>query len=365
MIFQRSLVRELTSVTFAVFFVLLAIMLTTQVVRLFDKAAAGDLATDAIFAMIAFTALASFGTLLSITVFVAVLVVLTRIYRDHEMVVWLAAGVSPTQWIRPVLMFAVPITVIIASVTLWIAPWAHKKGNEYADLLKQREEVSALAPGIFKESKSADRVYFVENFSSENGSAQNIFVESWENGVLSTILARRGYLHTTEQGERYLILEDGRRYDGQPGQANYRLVEFERYQVKIDQSLRQPNATAAKQRTTPELWQRNQSDDRAELAWRISMPIATLILALLAIPLAYYNPRSGHTFNLLIALLIYQLYYQSMNVAQKWIGSGKLESAFAILPLHIVMLALFVLLLTLRRKPLRLLRRQLQSRSLS
>lgn len=141
MIFQRSLVRELTSVTFAVFFVLLAIMLTTQVVRLFDKAAAGDLATDAIFAMIAFTALASFGTLLSITVFVAVLVVLTRIYRDHEMVVWLAAGVSPTQWIRPVLMFAIPITVIIASVTLWIAPWAHKKGNEYADLLKQREDI--------------------------------------------------------------------------------------------------------------------------------------------------------------------------------------------------------------------------------
>ncbi len=343
MIFQRSVIRELTTVAFAVFSVLLAILLTTQIIRLFDQAAAGNLATDAIFAMIAFTALASFGTLLSITVFIAVLVVLTRMYRDHEMAVWMTAGLSPVRLIRPVLGFAVPLALLVMVVSLLLAPWAQRKGNEYADILQQREEVSALAPGVFKEAKNAERVYFVENFSGENGSANNIFVQSVENGQIVTIFAKQGFLQTTSEGERYLVLEHGYRYDGRAGQADFKTMEFSRYKVKIAQNIRTNEHRESKSRDTLILWQNDTPSDRAELAWRLSMPISAVILALLAVPLATYNPRAGQGFNLLIAVFVYQLYWQGMNLVQSQIAQGEYGSAFSILPLHFGMLALFML----------------------
>lgn len=351
MLYQRSLLRELSSVAAAVFSVLLAIMLTTQVVRFFDKAAAGQLATDAILAMIAFTALGSFGTLLSITTFISILIVFTRMYRDHEMAVWNSSGLSPARWVLPVMMFTLPLVVLITLTGTTIAPWAYRKGNDYAELIKQREDISALTPGIFKETRTSGRVYFVENFSKTNGSARNIFVESVEDGVISTVLARRGHLETLPSGERYLVLESGRRYRGWPGTANYDVVEFDLYKIKIEQTLILPTEHATKMRSTLQLWQGGKADERAELAWRFSLPVATIILSLFALSLAHYNPRSGTTLNLFIALFIYQFYYQMMSLFKNLIAQGKLPSAWMILGLHVLMLMLAIFLLFIRRKP--------------
>lgn len=350
MIYQKSMLRELTSVAAAVFSVLLAIMLTTQVVRLFDKAASGQLATDAILAMIAFTALGSFGTLLSITVFITILVVLTRMYRDHEMAVWSSSGLSITHWLKPLMLFVLPLIVLIALSGLSIAPWAYRKGNDYAELLKQREDVTALTPGVFKETRSSGRVYFVESFSQSKGWARNIFVETVEDGVISTVLARRGHVESNENGERYLVLEAGRRYNGWPGTPNYEVVEFDRYQIKIHQNLVLPTEHASKMHDTASLMNSNRPDASAELAWRFSVPIATLILALFALALAHYNPRSGTTFNLFIALFMYQFYYQMLTLSKNLINQHQL-SAWAIAPLHLTMLVLAILLIFVRRKP--------------
>lgn len=354
MIFYRSVLRELTAVAFAVFSVLLAIMTVTQVVKLFDKAAAGVLPTDAIVAMIAFSTLSYFGTLLSITLFISVLVVLTRTWRDHEMAVWLTSGLSPNRWIQPILAFSVPLTILITIVSLYLGPWAARKGSEYSDVLRQREEVSALAPGVFKESRSGDKVYFVENYSGEAGAAYNIFVRSVSDGKTSIVFAREGTVRTEPNGERYLHLKSGRRYEGEAGHADWRVVEFDRYRVKITQNIRSNEDSRTKTADMSRLVGSDRSEDKAELAWRISLPIASLILALIAIPLSYYNPRSGHTFNLLIALFVYQLYYNLISLMQSWIAKGVLSSYWALALLHLLMAGVFVLLMLWRRKPLKL-----------
>jgi lipopolysaccharide export system permease protein len=269
--------------------------------------------------------------------------------------VWLTAGLSPAAWIRPVLTFAVPLVALVAAVSLFLAPWAKGKGNQYANLLKQREEISALAPGVFKETQGGKRVYFIENYSGEAGAANNIFVQLIDSeGRLSSVFAQSGRLYTDDtHGERFLLLEHGRRYEGEAGRQDFRVVEFQRYRVRIDQGLKPLSESSSKIRPTVELMTEGDQGSRGELAWRFSVPISALILALLAIPLSHYNPRAGQTLNLLVALFIYMFYYNTMGVVESAISRGKVGWLTGMLPLHLSLFILFVGLMAWRSGALR------------
>src|SRR5690606_9998145 len=125
-------------------------------------AAAGSLASDAINTLLGFSLLRFLPMLLSLTIFLSVLLTLSRWYRDSEMVVWFSSGMSISNWIRPVLMFSLPIIAMIALLSLFVTPWATHKSDDFRDQLKARDELSSISPGVFKESRSADRVFFVE-----------------------------------------------------------------------------------------------------------------------------------------------------------------------------------------------------------
>lgn len=351
MVFQKSLTRELTFTAVGVFVVLLAILVTTQTINLLGRAAEGRVANEAVAALIGFWALGLFPVLLILTVFVSVLVVMTRLWRDHEMAVWLASGLSLKTWIKPVLRFALPLAILVGVSSLLIGPWAEQRSREYAEILKQHEDVSAISPGIFKESHSSSRVYFVENFSGENGSASNIFMQDMGKGKISSIFAKSGRIVTNDQGERMLVLENGRRYVGNPGEADYEVAEFARYSLIInDQPKLIGPATARQALSTAYLVQSDKPRDKAELAWRLSMPLSTVILALLAIPLSYFNPRSGHTYNLLLALLAYFVYQNTLTLVRNWVMQERLGS-YAMLAPHLLMLLAALGLLAYRNRP--------------
>ncbi|MDD5330526.1 MAG: LptF/LptG family permease, partial [Sulfuricella sp.] len=162
MIFRRALLREVASTALLVFSVLLMITLTTMLVRLLGQAASGSLANEAVAAFLGFSIVNYLPVLLSLTVFIAVLMTLTRCYRDSEMVVWFSSGLSITAWVRPVAAFVAPVVFAIALLSLVVSPWALQKSDEYRQQLDSRDDMSAVAPGVFKESKYAERVYFVE-----------------------------------------------------------------------------------------------------------------------------------------------------------------------------------------------------------
>ena len=113
-IFRNVILRELVITSLAIFFVLVGITLTTELVRLLGQAASGAITSTSVAALLGFTLVSYLSVVLSLTLFVAVLMTLTRSYRDSEMVVWFASGMSLTQWIRPVLAFAVPVAIVIA-----------------------------------------------------------------------------------------------------------------------------------------------------------------------------------------------------------------------------------------------------------
>lgn len=348
MIFNRSLMREFGQVALTVGAVLLAITFTTQIIRLLGKAAGGSLPADAVLILLGFGALNYLPVVISLTLFIAVLLTLSRCYRDSEMVVWFANGKSLVDFIRPVMWFALPLVLAVGGLSLFLSPWALKQSAEYANRLDARSDVSRISSGVFRESKNADRVFFVESVDLQSNRIENIFVQSVQHQKLGVVVAEKGYQETHENGDKFIVLQNGRRYEGTPGRADYRIVDFERYAMRIESKVKQTGTPSAKTMSPQDILKEPTPERFAELHWRIGLPVSVLILSLLAIPLSYVNPRAGRSANLILALLIYMTYSNLMSIAQAWVAQGKLSPLIGLWPVHALM-ALTLLVMFYRR----------------
>ncbi|MCL2590102.1 MAG: LPS export ABC transporter permease LptF [Betaproteobacteria bacterium] len=344
MIFRRALQREFTHVAGAVFIALFAVLITVVLIRLLGQAAGGRVPVDAVLALIGFGALSDLPVVLTLTVFLGVLLALSRSYRDSEMVVWFASGLPLTAWIRPVLRFALPLTLVIAGMTLFLGPWANQKSSDYRGKLENRDDTQRVAPGVFRESSGAQRVFFVETEAGEDGKVRNVFVSEEKDGKLTVVVASKGSVQADEEGSRYVILEQGRRYDGIPGTPEYRVMIFDRYQLRIESNPQAAQPARVRTKPTAMLLQDADGFSLGELSYRINTPLEALILTLLAVPLSFVNPRAGRANNLLLALLIYLIYNNAILICQTWVSQGKLSFASGLLLPHLVASVLLVLL---------------------
>ncbi|TAN56697.1 MAG: LPS export ABC transporter permease LptF [Betaproteobacteria bacterium] len=356
MIFQRSLLREFAHLAIAVFTTLFLIALTTRLIRLLGQAAGGKIPSDAVIAFLGFFAINVLPVLLSLTLFISVLLTLTRVWRDSEMVIWFNSGLSLAAWTRPVLWFAAPLVLLIALLSLVVSPWAVQMAEQYRSHVDARDDLSRVDPGAFGESRSKERVFFVEGVAGDKSSVQNVFVNSTQHGRTGVMMSEKGITEIAPGGDRFLVLFGGRRYEGVPGEAAFRVMEFERYAMRI----------ATPEGETPEATQRSLSTlaliespsevNRAELLWRVGIPLSALILSLLAIPLSYVNPRAGRSINLILALLIYITYSNLLSVSQARVAQGKLAFSTGWWLVHGVMLLLLAAMFV-RRMSLQGLRR--------
>src|SRR5512143_1669306 len=152
MIFRRAIVAELTSAASAVFTVLFSILFSVGLVRILGQAAGGRVDNQAVLELVALNALTWLPVVLTLTLFIAVLMTLSRAYRDSEMVVWFATGQSLLAWIGPVLRFAWPIMIAIALLSFFVSPWSQAQIEENRERFSKRDDVSRVAPGRFIES---------------------------------------------------------------------------------------------------------------------------------------------------------------------------------------------------------------------
>ena len=344
MIFQRSLIREFSLIAIAVIGVLLAIILTRLLILLLGQAAGGEVLPEAVIGLIAFGILNNLPVLLSIAVFAAVLLALTRSYRDSEMTVWFTSGLSIAAWVRPVLQFSLPVALVCALLSLWISPWSQDRSVEYQRLLQSRDEVSSVTPGVFRESRSSDRVFFVDKISEGDAEVNNVFVQSTQNDRMGVMVAKRGFIETAENGDRFVVLLEGRRYEGTPGTLDYRTVDFDRYAIRIEPREAKREAPKNKAKDTMDLIREGTPPTAAELHWRIAQPLAVIIMGLFAIPLAFVNPRSGRSWNILLAVLVYALYSNLLSIFQAWTAQGKLPAWLGLWPVHLAMAGILLVL---------------------
>ena len=344
MIFRRSLVRELTATAIGLFLVLLAILFTNLVLRLLARAAGGSIAPDGILALLGFNALFYLNILLSVALFLTVLLTLSRWYRDSEMIVWFTSGQSLTACLKPILWFAAPFLVAIVVLSLYLSPWAEQRRIEFERQLEARDDISVVTPGLFREFPRANLVVFVESINPIDNTVRNVFLHSVENNQDATTVAARGRLEDMPNGDRFIVLEHGRRYQGTPGTADYRVVEFEKLGRRLEPSEVRTLPTSTKALPTPVLLASNGRVERAELFWRVSVPISAVMLTLLAVPLAYVNPRMGRSFNLVAAAFLYMLYSNCLNIVQSMIAQGRLELWAGLLLPHVIALLVVVVL---------------------
>ena len=347
-VFDRSLVREFATTGFFVFAILLAIIVLTQLIRLLGESVGGTLPVEAVMVLLGFSALNYLPILLSISLFLSILLTLTRSYSDSEMVVWFSSGMSLQRWIRPVMWYALPVISIIALLSLVLAPWAMSKVDEIRLKLESRDDVAVAAPGTFRESKQADRVFFLENATPGSSHVGNIFVQSVQQGKVGTMVAKQGLQEIAPNGDRFIVLLNGTRHEGTPGQLDYKIVEFERYAMRVETIESKTNPANPKAYSTLFLFENQTSWNLSELNWRLGLPLSAMILALLAIPFSYVNPRAGRSLNMISALVVYMLYNNLMSVINTWVGQEKIAASAGLLGIHGFMIVIVVLLFYFR-----------------
>lgn len=333
MIFESAIKREFMQSASAMSIALLAILISTQLIRFLNEAASGKVLPEAVLVLLGFASLQFLPIVLTLTLFISVLFCLSRVYRDSEMFIWLISGQSLSAWIKPIFSFALPFVLAIAVLSLFLSPWASKMADEYRLQLSVKSELSQVSPGAFREVKRGQRVFFVESIEKEKDSIGNVFVADVKNNKISVLVSKTGY-QEIENNERFIVLEDGKRYEVEPGSAAFKISEFERYKLRTEDGYAKRDKVNYNRKPLEELLTDNSNAAQGELLWRLSVPLSAIFLVLWAIPLSRVNPRAGRSANLLIAVLIYAIYNNSISVFQTWVSQGIINVFLAFLILH-------------------------------
>jgi lipopolysaccharide export system permease protein len=343
MIFERAARREFAHAAAGIFVALFAIIISTQLIRLLNEAASGKLAAEAVVTLLGFAALNYLPVLLSLTLFMAILLPLSRAYRDSEMVVWFSSGLPLTAWLIPVSRFALPAVLVIAILSLFLSPWALSRSEAYRDQLDARSDTAQITPGMFREDSSGERIFFVEKLSEDAGKVQNIFVSTVQGGRLGVVMADTGSQEILANGDRFLVLNYGRRYELTPGSPEFRVMEFERYSVRLQEAKVREIGQTPKTMSMLELDTANPRE-AGEILWRLGLPISALLLAFLAVPLSFVNPRAGRSMNMIFAILVFAIYNNLLSVAQAWVARDLTPFPPALVAPHLAMFFLLALL---------------------
>jgi lipopolysaccharide export system permease protein len=217
-----------------------------------------------------------------------------------------------------------------------------------------RDDVTRVNPGVFGETGNKERVYFVESISGDASTVQNVFVSSVHQQKSGVSMSRVGRTETAPNGDRFLVLEDGRRYEGAPGDEEYRVMEFERYAARIESHETREPRVSHKSLSTWALIRDPTRVNLGELLFRVGVPVSAAVLVLLAIPISFVNPRAGRSVNLLFALFTYIVYANLLSVSQARVAQGRMEFGVGIWLVHAAMIALLVFMFARRMQIIRM-----------
>jgi len=344
LIINRYIIKEASSTLFAVLFVLLLIYVSNRFVQFLTDAMSDAFSADVLLTLLGLKTLSNMIIILPLALFIALLMTLGRLYRDNEMVAMMACGMSIRRVYVAVMGFALVITVLMGSFSLFIVPWAEEKSYQLLDQAQSRSEASGVVAGRFMESGSGDSVFYTERFNKEGDGLQTVFLYTQQDGKDIIIAAPRGRLTFDEhQGQRTLTLNNGYRYEGFDSDR-FTVMSYEEYVTKVPDQVVDPSYRRLRAHTTASLWGKGH-EEMAELQWRLSIPLSVLMLAMLAVPLSRVNPREGKYGRLFVAILIYLIYSNLMSVANTWLGQGLVSAYVGMWWVHLLMLLGIFLLL--------------------
>ena len=323
MLFQSSIRRELARSFGATLVVLITIVMTIVLIRTLGQASRGYINPQDVMLLMAYSALGRLPTILTLSLFIAIVGTLSRMYRDSEMVVWFTSGNGLLSFLKPLFRFAWPVLLIIALLSVFVWPWTNQQTQEMRERYESRGDLDRVAAGQFQESANGNRVFFIDrDGSNEKKSSSNIFIASNENGKNAVTTARSGQLETVD-GAQVLLLRDGQRLETHNDKAAVKISKFEVYGSNTANAA--PTATDTtdtKLQSTRSLILAPVRRNLGELAWRLGLALAPINFVLLAVAMTSVNPRGGRSLNLVFAVLSFVVYNNLINLGQSWISSG-------------------------------------------
>lgn len=334
MLFDSSIRKELARSFGATLVVLVTVVMTMMLIRTLGQASRGNVSPSDVMLVMGFTVLGQLPTILSLSLFVAIVGTLSRMYRDSEMVIWFASGRGLVSLLPPLLRFAWPVMAVVAVLSLGVWPWANLQIQELRMQYEQRSDIDRIAPGEFQESASGNRVFFIDKDSPEPQAANNVFILQAERGSETVTSARSARLEVRD-GERLLMLSQGQRLETSSDKPGITISEFSEYSTRIGAAPPSgPSEYSAKTRSTLQLLSDPQPVHLAEIGWRLGLALAAFNLVVLALALSSVNPRVGRSGGLMFALFTFIVYYNLMTLGQSWVSGGRLSLAAYVALLH-------------------------------
>lgn len=344
---DRYLMKEVLKALLAVLLVLALIMLSNLFIKLLKEVASGELDTRLLFQMLGLQMIYSVSRLIPPAFFFAVLYAVGRMYRDSEMVALASCGVGGLRLYRSLLYVVLPIALVTGWLSLWAQPWSSRVSAELMQAQRgQASELGGISAGKFNEYSQGDLVFYVESIASEERRMRNVFVQQRRNGELSLISAESGFQRIDAvSGDRYLVLDNGYRYEGEAGQPDYRVSEFQRYSLRIQASEGGEIARHRRSLSNQALLASTSIVDHTEFQVRIAQVLALLVFALLSLPLSRSLPRQDPFARLVLAFVIYTFYLSLQGVAERWMIEGVTPAWMGIWWVHVSLAAGSLLLL--------------------
>ena len=334
MLFQSSIRKELARSFGATLVVIVTIVMTIVLIRTLGQASRGSINPEDVMLFMAYSALGRLPTILTLSLFIAMVSTLSRMYRDSEMVVWFTSGQGLAGFLKPLFRFAWPVLLVVTLLSLFVWPWTNQQTRDMQSRYEQRSDLDRIAPGQFQESSSGNRVFFIDREVPGEQASNNVFIAATEKGKSSVTTARSGRLESRENAQ-FLILENGQRLENVIGQSALKVSDFEEYGTKTgDSSAFSQDTPVAKLLSTRDLIKAPTLGNLSELAWRFGLALSAVNFVILALALASGNPRSGRSGNLILVLLSFVVYNNLISLGQGWIVAGLIGFGTLLLLLH-------------------------------
>lgn len=345
-VLSRYLLREAGTAWLGVTLILLTIMMSTRFARFLAQAAAGELPQELLLKVAGLSSLQYLGLLVPVSLMLAVMMALGRLYQDNEVAAMTGCGVSMWTLYQPFLLLGAGLSVLTALLAFQVGPWAGRTADYMVKDAARFIKLNPFEAGHFRSIGDGRSVVFTERMSADGSELENVVAQIQERGGTSFVTARHGRQTVdAKTGVRSVILEQGHRYVGAPGAAQFDIIDFDSLttNVKPPQFL----YTSSKRAIAPtgQLLGTGNPQDRAELQWRIAAPITVLVLTLLAVPLSYVRPRQGRYGKLVVGIFAYLIYSQLLGVAQTWVAKESPLGSFGMWWVHLLMLGWALLLI--------------------
>lgn len=351
MIVFRYLSREVLLTLTAVSAVLLVIIMSGRFIRYLAQAAQGALDPGVLLQIMFWRIPGFLELILPLGLFLGILLAYGRLYLDSEMTVLAATGMSQQRLLGYSMVSAVVVAILAGILSMSFGPYGINKVYQILNEQKTMTELDTLEPGRFQTIKNGTRVTYSEELTENREELRGVFIserqlntKGQERGI-SVLVAESGRQEIQPDGSRYLILHNGYRYDGNPGQANYRSIKYETYGVLLPAPALAAEVTEVEAQPTLELFGNANLEQRVELQWRISIPVLVFIVTLLAVPLSRVNPRQGRFLKLLPAILLYMAYLSLLIAARGALDKGKIPAYLGLWWVHAIFAAIGLMLL--------------------